>query len=156
MKTEKINTKFNKLIEKGSSKLLETIAWRERNEEWLDESFRIALLILKELRAKEMSQKDLADQMQVSPQYINKIVKGTENLTLDTICKIQRILKINILAGQQETLKEQQVFSSSQSVTLKSNPEVLKPFVSTHFTKVFDLRVDQNGLTQITKTKKSA
>lgn len=151
-----MNKKFDKLVEKGPSKLLETIAWREANEEWLEESFRIAMLILKALREKEMSQKDLADKMNVSPQYISKIVKGSENLTLDTICKIERILKINILAGRQVIQQELEVFSNSQTVMVRAKPEILSWSESSYSTKVFNLSVDQDGTTQISKAKKSA
>ena len=44
-----------------------------------------------------MSQKKLADKMGVSPQYINKVVKGKENLTLETITKIEQILGIILI-----------------------------------------------------------
>jgi transcriptional regulator with XRE-family HTH domain len=33
----------------------------------------------------------------VSAQYINKIVKGKENLTLDTICKLEQALEIELI-----------------------------------------------------------
>jgi transcriptional regulator with XRE-family HTH domain len=40
--------------------------------------------------------------MGVSPQHINKLVKGQENITLDTQQKIQSILHIPILASYYE------------------------------------------------------
>jgi plasmid maintenance system antidote protein VapI len=45
------------------------------------------------------SQKDLARELNVSPQHINKIVKGQENLTLETQIKLQTVLDIPILAS---------------------------------------------------------
>ena len=39
-----------------------------------------------------MSQKDLAKQMGVSPVYVGKLLKGGENLTIETICKLQRVI----------------------------------------------------------------
>ena len=39
-----------------------------------------------------MSQKDLAEQMGVSPVYVGKLLKGGENLTIETICKLQRVI----------------------------------------------------------------
>ena len=60
-------------------------------------SFRIALRILRVLREKQMTQKDLAERMGVSPQYINKIVKGTENLSLETIASLNDALSINLI-----------------------------------------------------------
>ena len=38
--------------------------------------------------------KMLAEEMGVTPQYINKVVKGKENLTLETISKIEQVLGI--------------------------------------------------------------
>ena len=35
--------------------------------------------------------------MDVSPQYINKVVKGNENLTLETISKIESVLGITLI-----------------------------------------------------------
>ena len=45
----------------------------------------------------------------VSPQYINKVVKGQENLSLETICKIERALVINLV--QVPAFEDTQVIS---------------------------------------------
>lgn len=55
------------------------------------------LVLTLPLRTKEMSQKDLADKMGVSAAYVGKLLKGKENLTLETICKIQAALDENII-----------------------------------------------------------
>jgi len=39
----------------------------------------------------------LADKMEVSAQYINKIVKGSENLSLETISKLENALGIQLI-----------------------------------------------------------
>lgn len=74
---------------------------RKKNIEWAKRSFKIAVRILREIRVQKplngMTQKKLADEMGVSPQYINKIVKGKENLTLETISKIESVLGITLL-----------------------------------------------------------
>ena len=44
-----------------------------------------------------MTQRKLAEKMGVSPQYINKVVKGKENLTLETIAKIEDVLGITLI-----------------------------------------------------------
>ena len=36
----------------------------------------------------------------VSPQYVNKIVKGKENLTLDTISKLEQALGIKLIFSE--------------------------------------------------------
>ena len=43
------------------------------------------------------SQKDLADMMGVSPQQVNKMVRGSENLTLETISKVEKALGIQLM-----------------------------------------------------------
>ncbi len=49
----------------------------------------VALALYHYLRTNEMTQKALAEKMGVSPAYVAKILKGTENLTLETISRIQ-------------------------------------------------------------------
>jgi transcriptional regulator with XRE-family HTH domain len=73
--------------------------WRIANRRWLKASQQIALDILERLDELGWTQRDLAEKMGVSPQYFHKIVKGSENLTLDTQTKLQEILEIPILAS---------------------------------------------------------
>jgi transcriptional regulator with XRE-family HTH domain len=70
---------------------------RTDNREWLNKSFEIAVLVLKTLRDRGWSQKNLAERMGVSQQHISKIVKGKENLTLLTISKLEDVLEIVII-----------------------------------------------------------
>lgn len=57
----------------------------------------IALRILRAIRRDGISQKQLAERMGVSPQVVNKWVKGNENFTLETIEKIERALGIELI-----------------------------------------------------------
>lgn len=76
---------------------LEDAKWRQANADWLDLSAAIAIKILRYLREHKITQKELADRLGFSPQYVSKIVKGSENLTLETICKIQKALGITLI-----------------------------------------------------------
>jgi len=81
--------------------------YRRENREWLKKSAAIAIRVLDALKAQLLSQKDLAERMNVSPQQINKIVKGQENLTLETITNLEIALGIQIIdekASQSKTL----------------------------------------------------
>ncbi len=89
--------KFLKLVSGEDTQALEELKWRIANKHWLKESKLIAVKILAKLDDLNLSQKDLAEMMGVSPQQINKIVKGNQNLTLDTIAKLQEVLQIPIL-----------------------------------------------------------
>lgn len=97
---EKGNTIKKKLQEKISgkkSKWLEDAEFEEKNEAWLDKSAQIALKILRHLRANKISKVELSKRLSVSPQYISKIVKGKENLSLETICKIEEALGVVLI-----------------------------------------------------------
>lgn len=89
---------FEKLVSTESSKWLEEAIWREKNAEWLDLSTKIAIRVLRTIRAKNINQTELAKLLVVSPQYVNKILKGTENLSLETICKLQTALGIELVS----------------------------------------------------------
>ncbi|HAN78139.1 MAG TPA: XRE family transcriptional regulator [Bacteroidales bacterium] len=91
--------KFLKLVSENNSGTIDRIKDRIKNRAYLNESQQIALKILTKLEALNWSQKDLAAQMHVSPQQINKIVRGKENLTLETLIKVQNILGIPVLAS---------------------------------------------------------
>lgn len=97
----RMKSKLIEIASEGPSSWFKDATRRERNKNWRDYSFRIAVRILQEIRIQKdingMSQKKLADEMGVSPQYINKMLKGQENLTLETIAKIEDILDISIL-----------------------------------------------------------
>lgn len=89
--------KFNSLISENTSNWQENAKYQEENEEWLNISAKIALKVLQKLRKDNLSQKELAERMNVSPQQISKIVKGGENLTLETICKLEKALDIKLV-----------------------------------------------------------
>ena len=69
----------------------------EENEAWLDKSAKIAFAILSLLREKQMTKQELAERMGVRAQYVSRIVKGTENLTLETISKIEMALGASLM-----------------------------------------------------------
>ncbi len=101
---------LKKLVSKNKSGWLEKAKWREENESWLDKSAKIAILIISEIeeqkKTKGMSQKKLAEKLDVSPQYINKLLKGQENLTLETISKIEDVLGISLIEIPSFTIEE--------------------------------------------------
>jgi ribosome-binding protein aMBF1 (putative translation factor) len=71
--------------------------YRRENREWLKKSAAIAIRVLDTLKAQNLSQKELAERMNISPQQISKIVKGQENLTLETISNLEIALGIQII-----------------------------------------------------------
>lgn len=79
------------------SKWVENATQWEKDLPWLEYSQRIALKILFTLEEKQLSQKDYAKILGVSPQLIGKWLKGNENFTLQTIAKIENSLGITLI-----------------------------------------------------------
>ncbi len=60
-------------------------------------SSEIARRIIYLLKEKDMSQLELAHILKVKPQRVNKIVKGQENLTIETIYKLSEALNFQLI-----------------------------------------------------------
>ena len=96
---------FSDLVSKDSVSGFEAAARESKaNKAWLDTSFKIALLILARLKALGWKQTQLASAMNVSPQYISKIVRGKENLTIETIVALEQVLEIKLIQVESFTL----------------------------------------------------
>lgn len=120
--------KLNKIATPDSSWIQEA-GERIKNRDWLDKSAKIALKVLRALKDKSMKQTDLAEVLNVTPQQISKIVKGQENFTLETICKIEKALDIEIISIELPTaLKYITPQYTSVSNNSKSAEIVIKPF----------------------------
>jgi DNA-binding XRE family transcriptional regulator len=97
MKNQNLFEQLNNIAEVDNSWQNDVI-YHEQNQEWLDYSAKIAVLILRILRENKAkgrfpsSQKELAEVIKVSPQQINKYIRGTENLTLETLLRISQVL----------------------------------------------------------------
>lgn len=95
-------TKKEKFLKIVSTQQTDTIAKNKQlieNRDRLKESQLIAIKVLDKLEYLGWTQRKLAEKMGVSPQQVNKVVKGKENLTLETQIKLQNILDIPILAS---------------------------------------------------------
>jgi transcriptional regulator with XRE-family HTH domain len=103
-----ITDKLNSLATK--SDWIEKANKRQENKEWLKYSQKIALKVLRTLREEKISQKSLAEIIGVSPQYVNKIVKGKENLTLETISKLEKALAIDLMGAPKTSEKTEYIY----------------------------------------------
>ena len=71
---------------------------KRKDSKWLRYSSQIARRILAVIRDnKDVTQKKLANKIGVTPQYISKILKGQENLTLETISKLTDALGVELI-----------------------------------------------------------
>jgi len=92
-----LKDKLSKLASDQPSEWKAKAQYRRENREWLKKSAAIAIRVLDALKAQSISQKQLAERMHISPQQISKIVKGQENLTLETISNLENALGIQII-----------------------------------------------------------
>ncbi len=80
-----------------SSKWREEAEWRRDNWPWLRHSQRIAVRVLLEMKKQNLTQKALAERMDCTQQYVSKILKGKENMSLDTLTKLEDALGIGLI-----------------------------------------------------------
>ena len=53
--------------------------------------------VLDILDERGLTQQDLADKMKVTRQYVSKILKGQENMTFETVDKLEKALGIELV-----------------------------------------------------------
>lgn len=94
---EQITSKLNEHRSKTPSKWREKAEWRVANKSWLRYSQRIAMIMLDRMEELGLTQKSVAEKMGCSQQYISRVLKGTENLSIETITKIENALELEIL-----------------------------------------------------------
>lgn len=99
-----MKTKIEQILDANASpapsKWRERAEYRQRNRKWLKRSQNIALTILERLDELQIKQKELAEKMGVSAQYVNKVLQGRENLSLETIDKFENVLGIELISVQ--------------------------------------------------------
>lgn len=95
--------KFLALVSSEKSDTLKRNKERIKNRAMLRESQKIAMKILFKLDELGWKQTDLAREMGVAKQQISKLVSGKENLSIETLIKLQTILDIPIFASYYES-----------------------------------------------------
>ena len=80
------------------SRFVEEAAWREENANWLLRlSRQLAVTLIGYMQDNGMKRADLASKLGVSPQYVSKLLSGTENLSFKSIANIEDRLGISCL-----------------------------------------------------------
>lgn len=74
----------------------ERAEWRRTNAFWIRKSQMIAVMMLEKMDEQKMTQSSLAEKLGCSQQYVSKLLKGQENMTLELLCKIESALGIQI------------------------------------------------------------
>ena len=79
----------------------EEAEWRRDNWSWLRHSQKIAVKVLLQMKQEGLTQKALAERMDCTQQCVSKILKGKENMSLDTLSKLEDALGINLIYDEQ-------------------------------------------------------
>lgn len=66
-------------------------------KDWAEYSQLIAAAMSKRMTELGLTQQMLAEKMNCTQQYISKVLKGKKNMSLETICKIENALGIEII-----------------------------------------------------------
>ena len=70
---------------------------KAQQDGWLQYSRKIAVKIALSMKEQNLTRQDIANRMNCSPQYISRLLKGEENLSLETICKLEKALGVSIM-----------------------------------------------------------
>lgn len=89
--------KFLKLVSGDAPETREWMLESYKKRNLLKASQMISINIRKQLKLLNMTQKELAQIMGVSPQQVNKWVKGRENYTLETLLRLNKILGMELI-----------------------------------------------------------
>lgn len=111
--------KFNALVEPYTGDLMTKLR-KEENLPWLDKSALIAFDVLQKMDELGINKMQLSLMLKVSPSYITKLLKGQQNLTLETIIMLEKALSIKIL-GADKSEKKDLIYSKTFTHTCKSN-----------------------------------
>lgn len=102
---EKQHNMDNKIIDylethsgQTPSKWREEAQYRRDNKLWLSKSQKIAVKILVVMKEEHITQQELAARMECSQQYVSKILRGTENLSLDIITRLEKASGVVLIA----------------------------------------------------------
>ncbi len=79
----------------------EEAEWRRENWPWLRHSQMIAAKVLLQMKEMGLTQKALAERMNCTQQYVSKILKGKENMSLDTLSRLEDALNISLVLDEQ-------------------------------------------------------
>ena len=88
------------------SRWKEDVEWRKTNREWLRYSQYIAIRMLSRMDELHITQTVLAEKMGCSQQYISKVLTGKENLSLESISKIESALDMDLVKSALSFVKE--------------------------------------------------
>ena len=109
--------KFVKKNQADGGEWLKEAMEARNNWGWMEYSMQIALKVRSKMKEDGVTQCELASRLGCTQQYVSLILKGKENLTLETIAKMESALHVNLLGfprfvdGFQQTETSRQYLS---------------------------------------------
>lgn len=82
--------KIERVLAPGPSTWLEEALWFEQNRRWLDRAAEIALSVLTLMHERDIPSDELARRMGTSPEHVDRILRGIENLTMECISRLEQ------------------------------------------------------------------
>ena len=79
------------------SRWREDAQWRRDNEYWLKYSRYITLEVMRAMDEQSFTQVELAKRMGCTQQYVSNLLKGSSNMTLETIARLENALNIDLI-----------------------------------------------------------
>lgn len=132
--------KFLALVSKEETKTVQRAKARLTSKKYSKLSNLIALEILERLDELGWKQVQLAEKMCVSPQQVNKWVKGSENFTIETLVNLSHILGLELITVPK---KEQKVvdeikFKSSEEYAVLVPTKRLMPRITMNERTIYE------------------
>ena len=106
------------------SKWRENAQWRRDNEFWLKYARFITLQVLRTMDEQAVTQAELAKRMGCSQQYVSNLLKGSSNMTLETIARLERALNIDIIQSTFSRVNGYQLYPSSRRYQYLNEPDL--------------------------------
>lgn len=87
----------------------ENAQWRKDNEFWLTYARHITMQVLHGMEEQSITQVELSRRMGCTQQYVSNLLKGSSNMTLETIARLEKALDLDLLKS---ALSDAMQFSS--------------------------------------------
>lgn len=133
--------KFLALVSKEETKTVERAKARLTHKKYSKLSNLIAFEILERLDTLGWKQKDLAEKMGVSPQQVNKWVKGNENFTIETLVNLSEVLGVELIAvapKKDQKLVEEVKITHSEEYAVFFSQKRLVPRITMNENTVYE------------------
>ena len=113
------------------SRWREDAQWRRDNEYWLKYSRYITLRVMRAMDEQSVTQVELAKRMGCTQQYVSNLLKGSSNMTLETIARLENALNIDLIksaltyvSGYSSPVTSSRLHYLSDSAGVKLDPDI--------------------------------